>query len=501
VNSQKFYKIKTLYIPLFLSFLLGLINIQKLDFWRDEAFTVNAAKRPFLDIINIAINDVHPPLHIFITKIFGMLFGFNEISLRLPSLIFQLINIFFVWKISQLIFKKDFLKKWGYLPTWLICLSPNLFYYSIETRSYSLLTALCSVGIYFLIKIQQEKKIKILDYLGLSLTAIFLLYTHTLGVVVVFSLFTVGIVNLCLKSKVKNYKELWKINKWLFLSGSVAFISYLPWLNVVLDQANKISDQGFWLTFSPVQDIFTNLNWIFSSQGSTPEINYLEFGFRLFPLLIIPLFLFGFISQIEKKKLFLPSLYVIQMGLIFFLSYRSAIYYFRYFLFILPIMSFIIAYSFEELEKNFKLITLRFLSLILLLSSFLTSYSLLQDSNSRANYKQIISDLRFQNLENSLILHSDAFTFHSFYHYSQGNNPQSLVYNLDGPLAYYQGTSVLQQKDYLSSYDFDLADKKMIYLIYLYKNEKVIKLLEDKNFKFEKEKNYSGGVIMETWSK
>lgn len=146
-----FRKNKKIILILIISFLTRLISINQ-SLWLDEAISVNTVKNfGFIEIIkNFSINDFHPPLYYWVLKIWTSIFGFSEISLRMPSVISCLITIYFVYLIGKKI--KD--EKTGLWSAILTGFNPLLIYYSQEARMYSMATMFLTVCLYLFINLK-----------------------------------------------------------------------------------------------------------------------------------------------------------------------------------------------------------------------------------------------------------------------------------------------------------------------------------------------------------
>lgn len=129
-----------------LGFLLRLINLNQ-SLWLDEAITAKVVQKfGFLDIITkFSPNDFHPPLYYLFLKVWTNFFGYSEISLRLPSVIFSLITVVFVYLIA----KKFISKKAALLSAFFLTINPLFVYYSQEARMYSMVTMLVAGAMYF----------------------------------------------------------------------------------------------------------------------------------------------------------------------------------------------------------------------------------------------------------------------------------------------------------------------------------------------------------------
>jgi uncharacterized membrane protein len=143
INSK--YKILA---ALLVGLVLRLISLNQ-SLWLDEATSALAAKMPLSDFFTKFMpGDFHPPLYYLILKLWASIFGFSEISLRIPSVIFGLGMVYFVYLIA----KKLFNEKTGIIAATLIATSGLAVYYSQEARMYSLAAFLVGVLVYMFIQ-------------------------------------------------------------------------------------------------------------------------------------------------------------------------------------------------------------------------------------------------------------------------------------------------------------------------------------------------------------
>src|SRR5687767_8667960 len=137
-----------IYLILLFSGLLRLISINQ-SLWLDEATSALVAQMSFSDIfIKFLPGDFHPPLYYLVLKIWAGIFGYSEISLRLPSVIFGICTVYVIYLLG----KEMFNKKVGLIASLLLATSGLNIYYSQEARMYSLATLLVSLLVYFFIK-------------------------------------------------------------------------------------------------------------------------------------------------------------------------------------------------------------------------------------------------------------------------------------------------------------------------------------------------------------
>ena len=131
---------------LIFGFALRLIALNQ-SLWLDEAITANVIRNySFVQIIaHFSLTDFHPPLHYEILKLWSLVFGFSEISLRFPSVLASLFTGIFVFFIGKKL-KNDTIGFWA---TLLYLVNPLAIYYSQEARMYSLVTLFLTASLYF----------------------------------------------------------------------------------------------------------------------------------------------------------------------------------------------------------------------------------------------------------------------------------------------------------------------------------------------------------------
>lgn len=174
-------------LPLVLSlaFVMRLIVINQ-SLWLDEAIGAIVVKAfSFMDILlKFPLSDNHPPLYYLILKAWSMIFGYSELSLRFPSVIFGVATIFLVYKIA-----KEFTKISPLIPSILLATSPLHIYYSQEARMYAFAAFLATGAIYFFLKTFKGAKLSdwiafcvfytllpFSDYVPVFLFPVFLIY-------------------------------------------------------------------------------------------------------------------------------------------------------------------------------------------------------------------------------------------------------------------------------------------------------------------------------------
>jgi uncharacterized membrane protein len=123
------------------SLAIRLIGLNQ-SLWLDEAISANVVKEySYSELVTkFSPVDFHPPLYYLMLKEWTGVFGFSEISLRMPSVIFSLVTVYFIYLLG------------GFWPALITGVNPLLIYYSQEARMYAMVTMLLAMGLYFLIK-------------------------------------------------------------------------------------------------------------------------------------------------------------------------------------------------------------------------------------------------------------------------------------------------------------------------------------------------------------
>lgn len=116
--------------------------------------------------------------------------------------------------------------------------------------------------------------------------------------------------------------------------------------------------------------------------------------------------------------------------------------------------------------------------------------------NSKAPMKTLITDLEQVTQDDTLVLHSHAYTHHAFNLYTDIPNK---VYNPDQSLPYFEGLAVLRENDYHDKTDFSEYEKVIvIYLEETAKETEPTQILRQ-SFLLSKSYNYSDQLYMDIW--
>lgn len=147
-----------IWLILLLGLVLRLISLNQ-SLWLDEAINTLAVKHySFINLITqYARADFHPPGWFIILWSWTKLFGYSEVAVRMPSVIFGVLTI---W-IMYLIGKKFASKELGLIAALLLAINPLHIYYSQEARMYAMATLAVAINIFLLSKLIKGEKLNL----------------------------------------------------------------------------------------------------------------------------------------------------------------------------------------------------------------------------------------------------------------------------------------------------------------------------------------------------
>jgi mannosyltransferase len=335
-----------------IAFILRLIAIDQ-SLWHDEAITALAVRDySYSSLITLfAKVDNHPPLYYLLLKAWSSVFGYSELALRIPSVIFGIATVYVFYKVVQLteLFKDVKFSFLGFggaeLAALLLVTSSIHIYYSQEARMYSLVSMLVSISIYLLLRTYKSNNLRYWIMFSLSLFV-----TAMTNYASIFMFPAYWIISL-LKGKNLSW---WK--KFLLSHLPIALFGIL-WTPTFL---NQISDDAATFVQSPrIRELMGGatlkelmLVWTKFIGGNISYHNKTIY-FVLITIITIP-FMFSLIQAIRKRNsktmLFWVWL-VIPISFGFFISiFTPAFKYFR-FLYVLPAFYAITVYGVNSLKE------------------------------------------------------------------------------------------------------------------------------------------------------
>jgi uncharacterized membrane protein len=464
-------------VILVLGFLVRLITLNQ-SLWLDESINVLAAKNlPFWHFVtSYPVGDFHPPLYFGILWIWGHLFGFSEISVRMPSVIFGVATIY----LTFLLGKELYNKKIGLVSALFIALNPMLVYYSQETRMYSLSAFSVVLCCYFFIKLLKGKK-----YLWFySLSVLPVLYSEYLAY---FILPAQLLVVLWLERK-----------KWKSVLGGMLLggIPFIPWLFIFPKQlmdgiATSHAVPGWAAvvgksSFKELALIFIKGVW-----GRVTFANKIVYGILTAILAIFySLIIFRPLKRLEKPEKILLIFIVLPVGLAFVVSFFIPILSYFRMLFVLPFVYILVAKGASILSPKFSKLAFGgviFISFLSLLAYYLNP------NFQREDWRDLSNFLNSQSNSENLVLFENNDLPSPFQYYDSGKI-ESL-----GALSHFPANN---QSDVADLKEITQGKNKIFLVDYLVQisdpNREVDQTLVGLGFKVTKVNNFPGvGFVYE----
>jgi mannosyltransferase len=343
-----------IYLIILAGLLLRLISINQ-SLWLDEATSVIVAKMPLTDIFTRFLpGDFHPPLYYLIIKYWSIVFGYSEVALRIPSVLFGLGTIY----ITYLIAKKIFNKNVGLLSALLVATSGLLIYYSQEARMYCLAAFLVSWLVYLFL----EKK-----WILFSIVLALLALTDYVSLFIIPVFWLIG---------TKDWKKL-ALSHIPMLS---VFTVWFPIFQKQLSSGMSLEGSSWWNLLGPATFKNAALIPVKFILGRVSFDNKIFYGIVAFSVIL----LFSFILyKVRKGSKLIWGWLVLPVILGILISFKiPTLSYFR-FIFCLPALYILIAEGIDKLSK-YKYV---FLATVLIMNLSSSMYYLLTPRFQREDWR------------------------------------------------------------------------------------------------------------------
>ena len=308
---------------------------QNYSFWTDEehiAIFVRAIlERGKPVLINGYTTGLFQSFQYWLSALFAGIFGLNEFALRLPSVVFGVLTIWAAYLLGEKLFNR----KVGLLAAFFITFLRIEILWSRQARPYQALQFLLLLGAYFIYKLVEEKKFKIVNLLAVILTGVVAALFHGLGAIFFLILF----INLIF------FRPAWLHLKWVVVGLIILPLMTAP----------------FWLYVSTVAGNFGKINNLYFYRV------FLWYNYSLFVFLaLIGIF---YLFAEKKKTWFLPCCFlVVQFFIASFLLNQP---FTRYLYIVFPFLVLLGSYGlwstveFAKISNFLKMITVSFLAIFI----------------------------------------------------------------------------------------------------------------------------------------
>lgn len=385
INKVQIRHIIVIVLILLLALILRLYNLDKHNLWYDESLSVldewGLNRLPHLtrlfDSSFLLKNNDYLSLYSHGFVYYWMrLFGKGEAALRLSSVMFSLLSIYFLYLLA----KKIFNIRIASLVAFLIAISPFNIFYSQELRPYAAISFLTLIAAYSFLQIL--KKNGKIYYFVYAIANILNIYFHYTTVIILLSFFIFLIFN------IKKNRHLLKlflvIHIIILILVMPVLMSIYPNLKFILYSTvdPKFSEFPIWGGKIGLK----HLLFTFKNFSIGYNTDYFSFIGRFSTLVFFSLFLCGIFKFYKEKEgqLFLFCLFV-PILFLFFMSQLKTCYVYRY---LFPVSSFYLLFVALGLSRLNNKIFFGFIMIIIVFFNFigLQSYYIYNLPNDNAQH-------------------------------------------------------------------------------------------------------------------
>lgn len=203
------------------------------SFWYDEAYSAEAAAGGLEALSQAAVEDVHPPLLVFLLGVWGNIFGFGEMGLRSLSIGFAILALLLNFWFARDLFDE----RVALLGTAMLAFSPLFIMFAHNARYYALSACLSIIITLAMLRFHASGERGYLVLYGLaSIVFLYLLYSAA----IVILLCNVWWLGLWLGNQPRP-ADRWRT--W-FLAQAILLLAYLPGMVWLVQTMGRISDSS-----------------------------------------------------------------------------------------------------------------------------------------------------------------------------------------------------------------------------------------------------------------
>jgi len=269
-------------LVIFVALLLRIYNISSESLWVDELQLLNVARLSPGSLIEASTKDTHPPLYSLFIHYWIKIAGDTEFALRFPSVLFSMGSIFILYLIAKNISDH----KTALYAVVLTAISYFQVHYAQEARNYALALFLGLVTIYLMVLL--INRWHFISAIAYVISAVLLLYTHFLGLFVLFAQ-QIFIAYTWYIKELKNEHMI----RFIFLHLSIILL-FLPWIRFLILRALDVHHE-FWV---PAPDLLTLPKTLLVYSGTYTVFGILSF----FLMLVVIFYIFIFTKQDHNKS-------------------------------------------------------------------------------------------------------------------------------------------------------------------------------------------------------
>ncbi len=280
-SMRRIPRMASLLLLILLGFLFFTFRLDYQSLWYDEGFSVYLAEMGLGEITARTASDIHPPLYYYLLHFWVLVFGSSEFSLRFPSVVFGLLTVPVIWAVGRRLLGESS----GFLAAALVSISPLFLWYSQEARMYTLVTFLCLLSTYLVLRVMDGGG-RTVEWTVYILASVVAVYTHFYAFFVLAFQFVFFIGWWFLWSK-GGVRQRWATLARGLLSQAAVVAAYLPWSGFVLQRYG--ADVSYWKGTLRIGEVLRKTLITFSTGHSVLEIiaQPIAIGYLLLLLLAV----------------------------------------------------------------------------------------------------------------------------------------------------------------------------------------------------------------------
>lgn len=405
-----------IFIIMTLALIIRVHGLGDASLWLDEVLTISLSSLP-MPTLWVTPYDPTPPLFYTVEKLV-LLFGDSEFLIRLPSVIFNVLTIYVMYRAAYLTVGKK-----GALATAIfLALSTSNIEYAQEARAYSLLELMISIAFFGLLQLsiffdKKDSKVTFNDFMvhgGLiyGTGSIAALYTHNSAV---FFIFGVQIYFFSLFF-VKKEKFLELIKFWFFIN-IIIFILWVPWLSASIE----VGKSG---VFSWLKQC--NLMHALYTIGSVHGLNFIYMWQPFINIMVVIIILAGlyFLKENIDILVLCFSLLLSSSIIIWLFGYIKPVFMFRTIVWGTIISAFLIGVIFSKIRGIFFIVSLTLMTIIGI-KGLINYYE--YNASENENWRDSVEFIKGNAKNNEPIIICASYVMSAFSYYANekiiNNNP------------------------------------------------------------------------------
>ncbi|MCY4147303.1 MAG: glycosyltransferase family 39 protein [Chloroflexi bacterium] len=257
--------------------------------WYDEGITAAHSARSLAELVPLLQVNVHTPAYFALLAVWTDIAGDSEFALRLPSALFSLLSIAFVYALGARLYGGLA----GVAAAALVTLNSFSIYYAQEARMYAMLTAVAGASMCLFIRILQQRSGRKRAVAAFGLVNALGLYTQ-----VVFALVMLGQALLSglwlLESLLRRRRgasaagsrTVWQVFLDYALANCLAALLFLPWLPHSLQQVFSRPNRAQVIPPAEVLEMIAGRFAFGSNHALDMGLAWLAFGLLLLAALL-----------------------------------------------------------------------------------------------------------------------------------------------------------------------------------------------------------------------